>query len=584
MQKNNVSLEQKRFKRLNEAAITFSNKQIKQLDLLNVLIESFNNKFKTRFYYDVKRNEIVHANLITENSFMHYKKLCSLLDKKGFNTKITESSVPDLNGLSRLMESELAQAEIILAAQSIGDRLQKMAEDLAQMISEDVLPISDQMKSIFGPEMAEKWNVTSKEALESAFSTVSKTKDAISDANLVLEKKLEGENVSPSDMSGSDSMANFKSDADDEQDTDLTDLDADLASGSDDSIDSSLDDLDLDDTPEEPLGRAKKESVNYTKKSLTETEGPTSDEYEASYFDAVLAEHGDYKLLLNVMEDDDNRKNNYYIGKTSRIINGTLYYKIVQILKISPYASRHEAIEKFNEIVPTISENMLSEHDDYKLYVRELEKEGYKIKVHQSAETTVFEVTKNGKTVFIEEPRTGIYQVMAFDEEYSTLKDAVHAYFSVTENEEMIGERNAFAHAVQKAKAAGHDEFELDGKTYKVEESEMNESSYRCGAKHYRVTENTTDLAAKALDTMQAGKKNTPPQRVDPKRERAIKDLDDAMTRNPKLKKTMSDLVGETIREDISMGIKEPVAIRNAAIVHNITLTEAERYWKNNQV
>lgn len=95
------------------------------------------------------------------------------------------------------------------------------------------------------------------------------------------------------------------------------------------------------------------------------------------------------------------------------------------------------------------------------------------------------------------------------------------------------------------------------------------------------MTEDNTELAKRALDTLEAGKKVATRNRVDPQKSKLVKDLDDAITKNPKLKKTISDLVGETITEDISMGIKESVAIRNAAIIHNITLSEAQIYWKN---
>lgn len=729
MQKNNILLEQKRFQRLSEAVIGINKASNNDLLKVKALVESFNNKYKTRFYFDDKRHEIVHANLIKENRFAQYKKLSSLLERSGIKSKIKESTVPHLNGLSRLMESELAQAEIILAAQSIADRLQKMAEDLAQMVSEDVLPISDQMKSVFGSDLAEKWNNVSKEALEDAFETISKTKDAISSSNLVLEKKLEGE----------ETVANDMMDFGDKENTTDVDSDLDSLDSEDDSMDDLLGGSDAASGPDtEPLGRAKKESKQYKKKSLKENQNTRQPgELGPSDFDFISRYNG-YILAADVHDDGDVVKHTYYILKPTRSIEiGNGYkpmqlYKKVKNLGLGSFASEREAILLFKKTVDGISTSMnenskmypeiskiekmgynvnmsmmngveyfaiskendfdeftgvpnilhvfktksgeymidmdykakfkrledavsyhfddtpkyqnLDEHKNYDAYVNDLKNKGFTVDVSKSGESLIFIVSKNGKTGIIEEPKTGVYQVMAFDEEYSSLEDAVNAFFGITENEEMIKERNAFAYAVQKAKAAGHDEFELDGKKYKVEESEMDYDTYPCKGKHYKIkkssmmedsmrdqggsgnsadrgtvkpikgstkfwaknldgtmkifntkkeaeefaetgleemTEDNTELAKRALDTLEAGKKVATRNRVDPQKSKLVKDLDDAITKNPKLKKTISDLVGETITEDISMGIKESVAIRNAAIIHNITLSEAQIYWKN---
>ena len=334
-----VKLEKKLFETFDEAAISYSKVKKADHNLLAALVESFNNKFNSRFYMDAKRKEIVHAGIIKEASYSQFAKLISLLEKKSLSVNLCESQASKKSAFTRLMESELQQAEIILAAQSISDRLQKMAEDLAQMVSEDVLPISDQMKSVFGTDYAEKWAQITKEALESAFETVSGTKDSVSDATRILEKKLEGETSSANDMGnldvGGDDLGGDDLDLGDEGDDLLGGADA--ASGPDD----------------EPLGRAKKESREYLKKKLNESETLFVGNRD---FDEVETYKG-YTLGSTEHDDGDVRKIDYDVYKLEKeekaegLPRPQRKYKRIKGLGLSPYVKEHEAIKLFRSTV-----------------------------------------------------------------------------------------------------------------------------------------------------------------------------------------------------------------------------------------
>mgnify|MGYP006272278357 CR=1 FL=1 len=264
-------LSKKRFEALNEAALSYSTLEEKNVSVLEAFVTAYNNKFGTSFYMDKKLNEIVHAGIIKEGSYKHFEGLRSVLERRGWDISLGESKASTGSTLARLVESELEQAEVILAAQSISDRLQKMAEDLAQMVSDDVLPIADQMKATFSSELAEKWGHTAKESLEKAFNNVTEVKDAIFGITQNLQSELEGGGSAPAN-----DMASFEP----EETEDSSDLDLGDEEGGDDlglGDEEGEDDIDLDlgdEEGEEPLGRAKKESRNYgSKKSLKENLG-----------------------------------------------------------------------------------------------------------------------------------------------------------------------------------------------------------------------------------------------------------------------------------------------------------------------
>jgi len=80
-----------------------------------------------------------------------------------------------------LLEAELEQAEVILAAKDFVSKLQKMAEDLAKMQAESI-PLGDSMKETLGPEAAQDFENAVTNAIADGLVAVRAAKDTISDS------------------------------------------------------------------------------------------------------------------------------------------------------------------------------------------------------------------------------------------------------------------------------------------------------------------------------------------------------------------------------------------------------------------
>ena len=103
-----------------------------------------------------------------------------------------------LANLRTLMEQDLDQAELVLAAKDMVDRLQKMAEDLASMQVEDLMPLTDAMRESFGTEQANAFSASADATLAAALETIKATREQMDQAVLVLT----GEGAPMNDMMG----------------------------------------------------------------------------------------------------------------------------------------------------------------------------------------------------------------------------------------------------------------------------------------------------------------------------------------------------------------------------------------------
>ena len=108
--------------------------------------------------------------------------------------------------LMPLFEQDLDQAELVLAAKDMGDRLQKMAEDLASMQVEDLMPLVAAMKEQMGPEKAGAFESSADTAISGALESVKSAKESHDNAVLALqgeappETDMDMEEPSPEDM------------------------------------------------------------------------------------------------------------------------------------------------------------------------------------------------------------------------------------------------------------------------------------------------------------------------------------------------------------------------------------------------
>jgi len=105
-----------------------------------------------------------------------YQKLLLVLE--GINTVMAKNPV---------MESELDQAEVLLAAKQMADDLQKMAENLASMQVEELMSITNAMKEEVGVAEADAFNTSAETAISSALEAVKTANQQVADAVLVAQ-------------------------------------------------------------------------------------------------------------------------------------------------------------------------------------------------------------------------------------------------------------------------------------------------------------------------------------------------------------------------------------------------------------
>jgi hypothetical protein len=105
--------------------------------------------------------------------------------------------------LVSLFEDEMDRAELVLAAKAILDKLQKMAEDLAKIEADDVLPLLDGIRSQFGQQFADQLNDASTNGLRQALEAVKTSKDQIGSAINNMQGVVTGQGTN--DMAQSDS-------------------------------------------------------------------------------------------------------------------------------------------------------------------------------------------------------------------------------------------------------------------------------------------------------------------------------------------------------------------------------------------
>ncbi len=152
-------------------------------------------------------------------------------------------------------DQDLAQAQTLLAAKAMSDDLQDIAEKVAKMSVEDLMPLVDTMKEQFGIEAAEGYNEMMKTSLEALLKSITDSKDTSDNAILQLQgggvpSAAGSELPEPGVMPAADGEGDAEADVGAEPESD---------------------ELEAPELPEEPLGRAKKdESISSKGKALNE--------------------------------------------------------------------------------------------------------------------------------------------------------------------------------------------------------------------------------------------------------------------------------------------------------------------------
>jgi len=211
------------------------------VDLSEMSTDSLNRMLTTT---NSKRMEIRESDLkYWENP--QYNKLGLIAHQiKTYLSEIapTRSDGKTMKKESTVMEADLDQAEVLLAAQELVDELQKMVEDVAEMQVQKLMPIVDAMKEQIGFDVAEAYNNAADAALGGLLGQMKTAKEAVENATLAARgEPVPGGDAVPTDMGMNDA-----------------DMDPEAPMGADDGMDMSQDEFAGDETEageDNPVGR-----------------------------------------------------------------------------------------------------------------------------------------------------------------------------------------------------------------------------------------------------------------------------------------------------------------------------------------
>ena len=175
--------------------------------------------------------------------------------RKGIVMKEQKNLVKNLR---RLLETEVSQAEVMMAAKGFAQELQEMVEKIGRLQNEDLPPVTDQMRETYGMESASAFQTQIYGALQSVMDALYTAKGQVDDAvtNMAATGQFSAQTDMDVPMDGMDAGADMDAAG---ADADLDNLDADL--GAEDEFGGAEE--------EEPLGRGMKaEAVQLQKKVL----------------------------------------------------------------------------------------------------------------------------------------------------------------------------------------------------------------------------------------------------------------------------------------------------------------------------
>ena len=156
------------------------------------------------------------------------------------------------NAVASINEGAEDEAELVMAAKDMVDRVTGWMEDTAEMQTESMLELADAIRDEMGAEQSEAFTNAVKPALEALYSTMESTRATLTQGVGMLTGESE-----PMDTMG----------ADDDMDMEpTTDMDGDLDTDMDMDVDDDFGASDAATGGEEPEGRAKRESVERSKK------------------------------------------------------------------------------------------------------------------------------------------------------------------------------------------------------------------------------------------------------------------------------------------------------------------------------
>lgn len=166
--------------------------------------------------------------------------------------------------LRTLLETEVSQAEVMMAAKGFAQELQEMIEKIGRLQNEDLPPVTDQMRETYGTESASGFQTQIYGALQSVMDSLYSAKTQVDDA--VSNMAETGQFNAATDMDKDlDIDSEMMAEPGDAMDADIDNIAADL------DAEAEMDDEFGAEDGEEPLGRAMKaESVEGMKRKVLE--------------------------------------------------------------------------------------------------------------------------------------------------------------------------------------------------------------------------------------------------------------------------------------------------------------------------
>jgi hypothetical protein len=117
-----------------------------------------------------------------------------------FHERPTDRKQSMAESVALLLEDAFEKSELVAAAQSILTKLQDMAEKVASILPDDIMPIQDAMSERFGPQAAEQFNNVATQQMTGLVSAIQATRTAIGNEVLRLKKIANGESGSDAAM------------------------------------------------------------------------------------------------------------------------------------------------------------------------------------------------------------------------------------------------------------------------------------------------------------------------------------------------------------------------------------------------
>ena len=157
--------------------------------------------------------------------------------QKEYSMKREQLAEGLLAQLNTLLESDAAEAEVLMAARGISDELQDMIEKIGKIQNDQLGPLTDEMVHSHGQDAASAFKDAADQALSDLMMSSRTAKDSVSNATLVLSGDAPADDMSDDLEVGGDIQDDF-----------IDDVENDFAGG----------DEAMSGPEDEPLGRAKR--------------------------------------------------------------------------------------------------------------------------------------------------------------------------------------------------------------------------------------------------------------------------------------------------------------------------------------